>query len=56
MSSVYSLNVQFTSYREAKGIHQSLKEALKDHDAWDREVEFQRKRHVQFLVFDESSY
>ncbi|CCM05411.1 uncharacterized protein FIBRA_07628 [Fibroporia radiculosa] len=30
--------------REAKGLQQSLKELLKTRDAWDREIEFQRKR------------
>ncbi|KIO02509.1 hypothetical protein M404DRAFT_147748, partial [Pisolithus tinctorius Marx 270] len=30
-------------YREAKGIYQGLKELLKTHNPWDKEVEFNRK-------------
>jgi protein SMG7 len=32
--------------REAKGLQQGLKEALKTRDPWDKEVEFQRKKSV----------
>jgi protein SMG7 len=31
-------------YREAKGTHQALKEALKTREPWDREVDFQRRK------------
>lgn len=30
--------------REAKGLHQGLKELLKTHNPWDKEVEFSRKK------------
>jgi hypothetical protein len=32
--------------REAKGLQQGLKEALKNRDPWDKEIEFQRKKYV----------
>jgi hypothetical protein len=32
--------------REAKSIHQSLKELLKTKEPFDKEVDFQRKRYV----------
>jgi protein SMG7 len=35
--------------REAKSIHQSLKELLKTKEPFDKEVDFQRKRFVPFL-------
>ncbi|KAI6014465.1 hypothetical protein BKA83DRAFT_4111127 [Pisolithus microcarpus] len=39
MSSVTAAQIA----REAKGIHQGLKELLKTHNPWDKEVEFNRK-------------
>ncbi|KAG9313716.1 hypothetical protein JVU11DRAFT_6066 [Chiua virens] len=42
--------------REAKGIHQALKELLKTHNPWDKEVEFSRKnlrRHYLRLLLVE---
>ena len=41
------LNLPFSwprSHRDAKGIQQGLKEALKKQDPWDKEIEFQRKK------------
>ncbi|KAF8513716.1 hypothetical protein BU17DRAFT_53078 [Hysterangium stoloniferum] len=41
-------------HREAKGLTQSLKESLKKHDAWEREIEFQRsnlRRQYLQLIF-----
>lgn len=42
----YCLPLQLGSYhfREAKGLHQGLKELLKTHNPWDKEVEFSRKK------------
>lgn len=36
-------------HRDAKGIQQALKEALKKQDPWDKEIEFQRKKWVYAL-------
>ena len=35
--------------REAKSIHQSLKELLKTKEPFDKEVDFQRKRYIPFI-------
>jgi hypothetical protein len=37
--------------REAKSIHQSLKELLKTKEPFDKEVDFQRKRFVHSIPF-----
>ena len=39
------------SYREAKGLQQGLKEALKTRDPWDKEIEFQRKKYARCSRF-----
>jgi len=36
--------VLLITYREAKALHQGLKDLLKTRDPWNKEVEFQRKK------------
>jgi hypothetical protein len=45
-SSTFFIDLQLIlKLSEAKSTHQTLKELLKTHVPWDKEVEFQRKRY-----------